>query len=190
MRFDFSANAFLHHMVRNIVGALVYVGAGRQPPAWIARAARGARPHARRADVRRRTASTSPAPTTTRASACRRRVRARQPLAHEATCARASRSAASRASPTALAAARAGADAIGLVFWRGTPRFVEVGRAREIADALPPFVTDGRPVRRSRAGRRARGARRRAARRAAVPRRRDAGPLPRASAAPTSRRSP
>ena len=36
IRFDFSANAFLHHMVRNIVGALVYVGAGRQPRAWLA----------------------------------------------------------------------------------------------------------------------------------------------------------
>lgn len=35
VRFDFSANAFLHHMIRNIVGALVYVGAGRQPPRWI-----------------------------------------------------------------------------------------------------------------------------------------------------------
>jgi tRNA pseudouridine38-40 synthase len=35
IRFDFSANAFLQHMIRNIVGALVYVGAGRQPPAWI-----------------------------------------------------------------------------------------------------------------------------------------------------------
>lgn len=41
----------------------------------------------------------------------------------------------------ALAASDAGADAIGLNFWSGTPRFVEVGRAREIADALPPFVT-------------------------------------------------
>jgi phosphoribosylanthranilate isomerase len=40
-----------------------------------------------------------------------------------------------------LAACRAGADAIGLNFWSGTPRFVEVGRAREIADALPAFVT-------------------------------------------------
>jgi tRNA pseudouridine38-40 synthase len=30
------ANAFLHHMVRNIVGCLVYVGAGKQPPGWIA----------------------------------------------------------------------------------------------------------------------------------------------------------
>ena len=33
VRFDFSANAFLHHMIRNIVGALVYVGAGRESPA-------------------------------------------------------------------------------------------------------------------------------------------------------------
>ncbi len=30
------ANAFLHHMVRNIVGALVYVGMGRHPPQWLA----------------------------------------------------------------------------------------------------------------------------------------------------------
>jgi tRNA pseudouridine38-40 synthase len=30
------ANAFLQHMVRNIVGSLVYVGAGKQPPRWIA----------------------------------------------------------------------------------------------------------------------------------------------------------
>ena len=34
--FDFAANAFLHHMVRNIVGCLVYVGNGRQPPEWVA----------------------------------------------------------------------------------------------------------------------------------------------------------
>ncbi len=32
--FDFAANAFLHHMVRNIVGCLVYVGKGKRPPAW------------------------------------------------------------------------------------------------------------------------------------------------------------
>jgi tRNA pseudouridine38-40 synthase len=31
IRFDFSANAFLHHMIRNIVGALVAVGAGKMP---------------------------------------------------------------------------------------------------------------------------------------------------------------
>jgi tRNA pseudouridine38-40 synthase len=30
-----TANAFLHHMVRNIIGALVYVGVGRQPAAWV-----------------------------------------------------------------------------------------------------------------------------------------------------------
>jgi tRNA pseudouridine38-40 synthase len=30
------ANAFLHHMVRNLVGALVYVGTGRQSVEWIA----------------------------------------------------------------------------------------------------------------------------------------------------------
>jgi tRNA pseudouridine38-40 synthase len=33
--FDFTANAFLHHMVRNLVGCLVYVGKGKHPPAWI-----------------------------------------------------------------------------------------------------------------------------------------------------------
>jgi len=31
------ANAFLHHMVRNIVGALVLVGTGRHEPEWVAR---------------------------------------------------------------------------------------------------------------------------------------------------------
>jgi len=33
--FDLRANAFLHHMVRNIVGALVYVGKGKHPPQWL-----------------------------------------------------------------------------------------------------------------------------------------------------------
>ncbi len=33
--FAFEANAFLHHMIRNLVGSLVYVGAGRQAPGWI-----------------------------------------------------------------------------------------------------------------------------------------------------------
>ena len=40
-----------------------------------------------------------------------------------------------------LAAAHAGADAIGLVFWAGTPRVVAVERARAIVAALPPFVS-------------------------------------------------
>jgi tRNA pseudouridine38-40 synthase len=35
VRFDFSADAFLQHMVRNIIGSLVYVGAARQAPEWI-----------------------------------------------------------------------------------------------------------------------------------------------------------
>ena len=36
--FDFRADGFLHHMVRNLVGALVYVGKGRYPPGWMAEA--------------------------------------------------------------------------------------------------------------------------------------------------------
>jgi phosphoribosylanthranilate isomerase len=40
-----------------------------------------------------------------------------------------------------VAAAREGADAIGLVFWSGTPRQVSHTQAREIAAALPAFVS-------------------------------------------------
>ncbi|ADE15075.1 tRNA pseudouridine synthase A [Nitrosococcus halophilus Nc 4] len=32
---DISANAFLHHMVRNIAGVLMAVGKGEQPPCWV-----------------------------------------------------------------------------------------------------------------------------------------------------------
>ncbi|WP_341916572.1 tRNA pseudouridine(38-40) synthase TruA [Polaromonas sp. YR568] len=35
-RFEFEANAFLHHMIRNIMGCLVAVGQGQHPPDWIA----------------------------------------------------------------------------------------------------------------------------------------------------------
>jgi len=41
----------------------------------------------------------------------------------------------------ALAAADRGAHAIGLVFWPGSPRYVDPHRARQIVAALPPFVT-------------------------------------------------
>jgi tRNA pseudouridine38-40 synthase len=33
--FDLTANAFLHHMVRNIIGCLVYIGKGKYPPHWL-----------------------------------------------------------------------------------------------------------------------------------------------------------
>jgi tRNA pseudouridine38-40 synthase len=33
--FTFRGNAFLHHQVRNMVGALVWVGLGRRPSAWV-----------------------------------------------------------------------------------------------------------------------------------------------------------
>jgi tRNA pseudouridine38-40 synthase len=35
IRVDVSANAFLHHMVRNIVGTLAVVGRGEADPAWV-----------------------------------------------------------------------------------------------------------------------------------------------------------
>ena len=35
-RFEFEANAFLHHMIRNIMGCLIAVGTGNRPPAWMA----------------------------------------------------------------------------------------------------------------------------------------------------------
>ena len=39
-----------------------------------------------------------------------------------------------------VAAAHAGADAVGLVFYPPSPRYLSVERALEIRDALPPFV--------------------------------------------------
>lgn len=39
--FDLTAGAFLHHMVRNIVGCLVYVGKGKHPPQWMQQVLQG-----------------------------------------------------------------------------------------------------------------------------------------------------
>jgi tRNA pseudouridine38-40 synthase len=35
-RFEFEANAFLHHMIRNIMGCLIAIGSGNRPPEWMA----------------------------------------------------------------------------------------------------------------------------------------------------------
>ena len=35
-RIEFEANAFLHHMIRNIMGCLVQIGTGKRPPEWMA----------------------------------------------------------------------------------------------------------------------------------------------------------
>ena len=52
-----SADRYLHHMVRNIVGSAVEVGARRPtPPAWLGEVLDLARPHARRAPRPPRTA--------------------------------------------------------------------------------------------------------------------------------------
>jgi phosphoribosylanthranilate isomerase len=44
-------------------------------------------------------------------------------------------------SEDAQAAVRAGASAIGFIFWPGSPRCIDPYRARAIARLLPPFVT-------------------------------------------------
>src|SRR5512146_3186215 len=41
----------------------------------------------------------------------------------------------------ALAAARSGADALGLVFYEKSPRHVSIAQAAQLAAAVPPFVT-------------------------------------------------
>jgi tRNA pseudouridine38-40 synthase len=35
-RFEFEGNAFLHHMIRNIMGCMVTIGQGFQTPEWMA----------------------------------------------------------------------------------------------------------------------------------------------------------
>lgn len=43
--------------------------------------------------------------------------------------------------PDALAAAEAGADALGFNFWPGSSRYIAPSRARRIVEQLPPLVT-------------------------------------------------
>ena len=165
-------------MIRNIVGALVYVGAGKAPAAWIARAPGRPRPHARGADVRGRRALPHRCrlrrawglPPTRRPFVCR--------WPERRSCARASRSAASLASRTA-SPRRVPAR-------RDRPRVLAGNAARRRRGACArdrrraAAVRLGRrSVRRSGAGPRARDARRGAARPPPVPRPRGARPLPR-----------
>jgi tRNA pseudouridine38-40 synthase len=35
-RFDFEADAFLHHMIRNVMGCLLAIGQGHERPQWMA----------------------------------------------------------------------------------------------------------------------------------------------------------
>ncbi|UXI66962.1 tRNA pseudouridine(38-40) synthase TruA [Tahibacter amnicola] len=41
IHFEIQANAFLHHMVRNIIGSLLPVGLGERPPEWVGEVLRG-----------------------------------------------------------------------------------------------------------------------------------------------------
>ncbi len=132
-------------MIRNIVGALVHVGAGKAPARVDRRAARRPRPHAAARDVRRRR------PLLHRrrlrravAAAGRRALPVVLPLACPpmTATARASRSAASpqrrrTASPPRRPAPTRSASCSG----PGRRGRCPVGRAAAIAAALPPFVT-------------------------------------------------
>ena len=54
IHFRFRANAFLHHMVRNLMGCFVAIGRGRHPAVVDVGSARSPRPPRRRADFHAR----------------------------------------------------------------------------------------------------------------------------------------
>ncbi len=143
-RFEFDASAFLHHMVRNIMGCLLAVGragAGRSgwPRCW------------RRATAtpRRRpsppTACTSSGRTTMRTFGCPS-ARLRSTGCHEASVVVQHRTRIKICGLTREedvdAAVEAGADAVGFVLYARSPRHVSAERAPASWRArLPPFVT-------------------------------------------------
>ena len=189
LRFELHADAFLHHMVRNIVGSLVYVGAAGSRRAGSRSCSRAGTAALRRRRSARRACTSRPSimmrrgtcPATLRLAArpdaaMNGHANARQNLRHHA-----------RRRWHCRGASRARRDRTRVL--PGTPRCVSAGagaRDRRCAAAL----RDGRGlVRRSRAGRGARGAGRGAARSAAVPRRRNAGVL-RSSAVRTCKAVP
>jgi tRNA pseudouridine38-40 synthase len=55
------ANAFLHHMIRNIMGCLVAIGQGAKPASWMAEVLAARSPRRRRAHASRPMACTSSA---------------------------------------------------------------------------------------------------------------------------------
>ena len=136
-RFDFDANAFLHHMVRNIMGCLVAVGSGAAP-AGLARprCSRRAtatlaaptfarrRPVLRRPVLRCRPCAFPSEPPAMRLAALRRAAGAR-PMNQRT---RIKICGLTREADVA-AAVEAGADAIGFVFYAGSPRHVSAERA-------------------------------------------------------------
>jgi tRNA pseudouridine38-40 synthase len=71
-RFEFEADAFLHHMIRNLMGCLVRIGRGDSRRVDL-RGARGAQPQGGRPDLLRPTACTSWARCTTPSGVCRPR---------------------------------------------------------------------------------------------------------------------
>ena len=184
-RFDFEADAFLHHMIRNIMGGLVAVGSGAprsglaRPRCWPGGTGRSPpRPS-------RPTACTSSARTTmppmrfpSERRPCRGFPEAAARPGARAMSARTRIKICGVSRPEDVAAAvDAGADAIGFVFHPGSPRYVTLDAGRGAGQGAAAVRDAGGPVRQRRAGDDRRRRRRHSGPGAAVPRRRDAGAM-------------